>query len=295
MNDLHAPLTPESPLAPAAACPDSGWPAALALHFGRDGTRSVLTGRRHSGPLRVQKALYPEGAEVCHAIVVHPPGGIVPGDRLEIAVDVDAQAHAVLTTPGAGKWYRSDGRDASQQIIIKVGAGGTAEWLPQESILFDGARARLQTAVDLAPDACFVGLETLCFGRRASGEQFARGQLRLATEIRLGTQLIWRERGVIDGGSPLLTSPIGLAGHSVSSTLLLAGPDIDDATLGGARAIGPEETGAQCALTRLPHLLVGRYLGDSPEAARAWFLSLWSLLRPACVGRAAATPRIWAT
>jgi hypothetical protein len=102
---------------------------------------TILARREHRGPLRVQKALYPEGPGVCHAIVLHPPAGIAGGDQLEIRVEADAGAHALLTTPGAGKWYRSSGAQSSQRIHIKVGAGATAEWLPQESILFSGALA----------------------------------------------------------------------------------------------------------------------------------------------------------
>ncbi len=273
----------------------SSWLASLALGFSRRDDSTILARREHRGPLRVQKALYPEGPGVCHAIVLHPPAGIAGGDQLEIRVEADAGAHALLTTPGAGKWYRSSGAQSSQRIHIKVGAGATAEWLPQESIVFSGAQATMRTTVDLEQEACFVGVETICFGRRASGETFDKGTLRLATDIRCEGKPLWRERGAIEGGSALLASPIGLAGFSVCSTLLAAGAELTPETLAACRTAGSREAGAQWGVSLLPQLLVGRYLGHSAEAAREWMMQLWAVLRPAMSGREAIAPRIWNT
>lgn len=273
----------------------TAWLARLDLAFERRQADSALVRRAHHGPLRVQKPLYPEGPDLCHAIVLHPPAGVAGGDRLEIGVDVGANAQALLTTPGAGKWYRSAGPWAEQAVTIKVGAGGTAEWLPQESILFDQAQARMHTVVELEAGARFIGVETLCFGRRAGGEAFGRGGLRLATDIRLAGKPLWHERGAIEGGSALMASPIGLAGFTVSSTVLAAGADVDADTLSACRAAEPREAGAQWGVTAMPQLFVGRYLGHSAEAARQWFIELWRALRPAFIGRAAAVPRIWNT
>ena len=273
----------------------TAWHARLDLGFERRGGQTLLARRVHRGPLRVQKALYPEGPELCHALVLHPPAGIAGGDRLEIGVEIDAGAQALLTTPGAGKWYRSAGAWAEQAVTIKVGADGTAEWLPQESIVFDGAQARMGVSVELAEGARFIGLDMLCLGRRASGESFVHGSLRLASDIRLAGKPLWHERGQIDGGSPLLTSPIGLAGYTVCATVLAAGSDSDADTLAACRAAEPREVGAQWCVTAMPQLFVGRYLGHSAEAARGWFVALWQHLRPTLVGRPAAVPRIWNT
>jgi urease accessory protein len=273
----------------------SSWQAELDLGFERRGYASVLVRRRHDGPLRVQKALYPEGPDLCHAIVLHPPAGIAGGDRLQIGIELGVGAKALLTTPGAGKWYRSAGPLAEQVVSLKIGTDATAEWLPQESILFSGAVARMRTDVDLAPGGRFVGVETLCFGRRASGETFDRGSLHLGTDIRRGGQLLWRERGVVDGGSALLHSPIGLAGFSVCSTVLVAGADVDAETLRSCRAVSAPEAGARCGVSALPQLLVARYLGHSAQAARGWFVALWKQFRPTIIGRDAVVPRIWNT
>jgi urease accessory protein len=273
----------------------TAWHARLDLGFERRGMDTILARRAHRGPLRVQKPLYPEGPDLCHVLVLHPPAGICGGDHLAINVELGDDAQVLLTTPGAGKWYRSAGPSAEQTVTVKVGAGGTVEWLPQESIVFAGAQARMRTTVDLEEGARFVGVETLCLGRRASGETFDRGSLRLATDIRLAGKLLWRERGQIDGGSALLHSPIGLAGFSVCATVLAAGAEIDAETLAACRAAAPREAGAQWGVTAMPRLFVGRYLGHSAEAAREWFVALWQHLRPTLVGRAAAVPRIWNT
>src|SRR5438132_12824784 len=135
----------------------ASWKARLSLSFARDGNRSVLAERSHVGPLVVQKPLYPEGDAVCHAIVVHPPGGIAGGDELALDVRCERGSHAVLTTPGAGKWYRSAGPWAKQSLAFDV--AGTLEWLPRETIVFDGALAAFECAVNLSDGARYIGWE----------------------------------------------------------------------------------------------------------------------------------------
>ena len=270
------------------------WCARLELGFeARADNGTVLVHRRHEGPLRVQKALYPEGPEVCHALMLHPPAGIAGGDALTVQVRVGEGAKALITTPGAGKWYRSNGPLATQRLDFEVGRGAVFEWLPQESIVFDRVNGRTETVVRLAGDATFIGLDLLCLGRTASGERLTRGQLRLASRIERDGRLIWSEQGLIEGGSRLLDSPVGLCGQPVTGSLLVASEALDASLLAACREIRPLIGDA--AVTRLPGLLVARYLGPSAEAARAWFVAVWSVLRPALVGRPAEVPRIWHT
>jgi urease accessory protein len=160
-----------------------GWHAELALGFERRGNRTVLATRRHDGPLVVQKPFHPEGPAVCHAIVVHPPAGIAGGDTLSLHASVGERGHALLTTPGAGKWYRSTGAGAEQRVAFDVRSGATLEWLPQESIVYDRAVASLATEVRLDATATFLGWEIVCLGRVASGERFTRGSLLFSTRI----------------------------------------------------------------------------------------------------------------
>jgi urease accessory protein len=269
------------------------WRAELALGYERRGDRSVLAARRHDGPLVVQKPLYPEGEAVCHTIIVHPPGGIAGGDALTLEAAVADGAHALLTTPGAAKWYRSAGPWARQRLAFEVAPGACLEWLPQESIVFDGARAALETEISLAPDGRYIGWEINCLGRTGSGERFTRGECRLRTRLRIAGRTAWLEQGRIEAGGALMRARAGLGGHSVSGTLIAAGAPIDDATLNSCRALAP--AAGRGALTRLPALLIARYLGDSSEAARGYFAGLWRLLRVPMIGREAVEPRIWRT
>jgi urease accessory protein len=275
------------------------WDAEIALGFtrlGGDAGRTVLGERRHQGPLRVQKALYPEGPDLCQVILLHPPSGIAGGDRLSVALRVGPRARAQITTPGAGKWYRSADLEAVQSLDFNVGDGAVLEWLPQESIVFDGARARMQTHVALTGGARYLGWEILCLGRAASGERFTRGRLALHTRIEREGHALWLERGQLAGDDALLASPVGWAGASVGATLLATLKAGDDAAalLAASRAIAPAD-GAEHALTALPDLLVARYLGHNGEAARQWLADIWRLLRPALLGRPAQNPRIWNT
>lgn len=287
-----SPSLPQSDSEPTSA---PAWQARLALGFVRRDGGTILASNRHEGPLRIQKALFPEGPEICHAIVLHPPAGIAGGDQLRIGVEVGADAQALLTTPGAGKWYRSAGSLAEQTVHLDVRRGGTLEWLPQESIYYAGAQARMHLDIRLEAEARYLGVETLCLGRRASGESFSQGTLYMASDIRLDGVLLWRERGRIAGGSGLLDSPAGLAGFSVCSTVIAAGAAIDTDKLADCRQAKPVEAGAKTGVTAMPNLVVGRYLGHSSEAARIWFTELWRVLRPGFIGRDVAIPRIWNT
>ena len=126
--------------------------------------RRASRGASHRGPLVVQRPFLPEGPGVCHVYVLHPPGGLVGGDELTIDVEVDAGAHALVTTPAASKVYRTTGAVARQVQRLRVAGGATLEWLPQEAILYDGARAALETRVELATGARFIGIDAVCFG-----------------------------------------------------------------------------------------------------------------------------------
>lgn len=271
----------------------SGWSARLELEFARRGQATLLARRRHEGPLRIQRPLYPEGAGVCHAIVLHLPGGIAGGDQLSLDVAVGAGAHALLTTPGATKWYRSEAWTARQALALRVAEQAVAEWLPQESIVFDGAHAEMVNRIDLARGASFIGWEVLCLGRSARGETFGRGLLRMHTEIRREGQPIWLERALIAGGSDLLHSRAGLTGHSVCGTLLAASEKLSPASLQACRAQAGTET--PFAVTLLPGLLAARYLGGSAEQARAGFTRIWHTLRASLTQQAPMAPRIWKT
>jgi urease accessory protein len=272
--------------------PTAVWHASLALRVCAAGGRSRLDAA-HRGPLRVQKALYPEGPSPCHAIVLHPPGGIAGGDALEIAVDVSAGAHALVTTPGAAKWYKANGRRASQDVRLAV--AGALEWLPQEAIIFDAAAARSTIDIELADGASMIGWDIVAVGRAAAGERFAHGDFSQTIRLRIGGDLVWVERTRLVGGDALLDSPIGLAGRHVFGCLWATGPQVDDATLERARA-ALDGHGTATPLTRLaPRLLVARASAGGTPAVRAALAAAWAALRPLVLHRSAVPPRLWAT
>jgi urease accessory protein len=242
----------------------------------------------------VQKALYPEGEAVCHAIVVHPPGGIASGDTLELDVSVGAAAHALLTTPGATKWYKSIGMASEQKVTIRVDAGGVLEWLPQENIIFDNAVGSLATRVALAPGGSYLGWEVTSLGRAAANENFATGCFRQSFQLRVQDKLVWLEQGAVDAASSLTRSPIGLAHRRVFGSMLAAGVVLRDDALAALRAI-PVPNGASAGISRIDSVLSARFLGESGEAARRYFVMLWGILRPTIASLPAQPPRIWQT
>jgi urease accessory protein len=276
----------------ASAVDVRSWRAELALHYEQRNGRTVLAQRRHEGPLVVQKPFYPEGDAVCHTILVHPPGGIAGGDALQIDAHAGPSAHVLLTMPAAGKWYRSAGPWAQQRVVLKAGSAAYVEWLPQETILFDGARAHIEMHIDLADDASFIGWDILCLGRAGSGERYVHGECRLHTRVSRAGKLLWFERALIAAGDLFCNSPAGLGGRTVFGTLLAAGPNV-----GELMSVCRDERAAvgATAVTQVPGVLVARYLGDSSEAARVYFRHLWTHIRPALTGRNVHEPRIWRT
>jgi urease accessory protein len=281
---------------PALADPvpsHDAWRARLALRFAHDGARSRLVSRQHEGPLVVQKPLYAEGGHVCQCIVVHPPGGVAGGDTLAIEVDVGAGAWAQITTPGAAKWYRAAGRRAAQDVRVRVEAGATFEWLPQSTIVFDGVDGTSAMRVDLATDSVYLGWDVVCLGRTASSECFTDGRWRQRVDIVRDHALLWSERTALAGGDQLLLSPVGLNGAPVFGTFAAMAPRIDDDLIAMCRGFTPSR--GDGAITRVPHALVARYVGDSTEAAHDYFRTLWHAVRPALAGRPAVPLRIWNT
>jgi urease accessory protein len=275
--------------------------ARLALGFTDDQGTTRLTDRRHFGPLRVQKALYPEHPSVCHAIIIHPPGGVVGGDRLRIDVDIGERANALITTPGAAKWYKANGHVSQQQVHLRVAAGAALEWLPQETIFFNQAQVKLGHHVELAADARYIGAEILCFGRTASGETFDQGRIAQHTSIRRDGKLLWWEQGSLSGDGDAMHSQLALDGHTVCATLIAVGDKAQSAELISAlRGMHAEhhidaDPDAKTGVTQIKSLLVARYLGHSSSGARAWISNCWQQIRPPLLARPASVPRIWHT
>jgi urease accessory protein len=280
----------------------SGWRAELTLRFASDEATGAtrLVERRHTGPLVVQRPFFPEGDRVPHVYVLHPPGGLVGGDRVTLNVMVDEGSHALLTTPAATKVYRSAGPIASQVLRFDVGRGACLEWLPQETILHDAANAELSAEVRLAADARFVGIDMLCFGLSARGETFATGRCRQRFEIWRGDRPIFVERGRFDADNAVHAATWGLGGARVNGLLVIVPAAIDVDLIARLRVVasaaGVAGRGwAGVTVLGAGEALVCRYLGASAERGRAFFQEAWAMIRPALIGRPAVAPRIWAT
>jgi urease accessory protein len=269
------------------------WRATLNLDFLQNPNRAgeTMARSRHVGPLRIQKLLYPEGPALCHAIIVHPPGGIAGGDSLVIDASVAPGASALITTPGATRWYGSVGATASQRISLNL--QGECEWLPMETIVYDQARVHSEIQIDCMDQARMIGWDTLIFGRQSFGEDFSQGQFHQTISCRFNDRLLWQERTRVTGDDPLFNSPVGFQGQRAASTLwAIRNADIPwkEENLESLRACAPE-----IAWSILwPRLLVGRQLGD-PLLLKARNTHAWALLRPMVFERTAIEPRIWST
>lgn len=272
----------------AAPPASAGWHAALALQYRLRGARTVIATRSQSGPLLVQRPFHPEGPRVCHTYLIHPPGGIVGGDRLDLAIGLEEDAHALVTTPSATRWYFSRGRHAHAQQQASLERGATLEWLPQETLLFDGAHARLLTRIALRGDARFLGWEILGLGRPACGETFASGELDFRFEIhRDGAPLLLERLRSRDGHVP------GLRGHAACGTLVATGAD--GVALAAARAACAAVAEPLCGVTLIGDVLVCRALAAHCAPVMALFHRVWGVLRPLLIGVEASEPRIWRT
>jgi len=276
------------------------WHARLNLDYRAEpatgGTRADF---RHDGPLRVLKSLFPEGPEVCHTVVVHPPGGIVGGDTLTIALDVGDGAHALMTTPGATRFYRSGGERAAQTIRARVATGGRLEWLPLETLVHSGAHADNRMSFDLAPGAEMFGWDCVALGLPAADAPFVAGDYR--HDLAVGAR--WLERGrTAASDTALLDGPCGWAGHRALGTLwFAAGSALDDARrealLETAREIaGAHPLAATAGATApQPDVVTLRVLAPRVEPVHDLLASVWRAWRALAWAREACAPRVWRT
>jgi urease accessory protein len=266
------------------------WQAGIELGFEVRAGRTLLSHRARFGPLAVQRPFYPEG-DLCHVYLLHPPGGVAGGDRLTIQAEAATGAAALITTPGAGKFYRSAGPRAGQTVNLRIAEDASLEWLPQENILFPGADIELVTHIELAATARFIGWEIHCLGLPANGERFTHGRASFSCHIERAGQPLLIERLLIESAADL-QGLAGLRGHPVVASLYATCDD--ENLIEQCRDNLGNHTG-EIGLTLLDGLLVVRLLADSTSTARALLVKIWGLLRPRILEREAVLPRIWHT
>ncbi len=265
-----------------------GWKAELKLGFSYSGTKTILSKRVHKGPLTVQRPFYPEGG-VCHVYLLHPPGGIVAGDQLSIDIQVEDEAKALITTPGAGKFYRSAGQQALQTVSLKIKENATLEWLPQETIVFEGAKLVSDVRVDLATNARFIGWEILVLGRPAANESFNHGEALLNWHIFRDAMPLFIEKMQLDTNA--FFARWGLKGYSSCGTLFAVGAN--QANLEAVRLL-IADTPRQ-GVTLIDDLLICRASADKSNIVRDFFEKVRSVIRQDIAQQQPYTPRIWAT
>lgn len=269
-----------------------GWQAAMDLHFNGSGARTVITRRRHVGPLRIQKPFYP-GDGACHVYLLHPPGGLVGGDALDVTVRVGSRARSLVTTPAATKVYRSAGDASVLRQTLSVAAGASLEWLPQEVLLFGGSITRLSTHIDLHRGSKYCGWEVLGLGRPRSGDHFTRGSVDQRLTLAVDGIPVLIERNEWRAGEAVLYARWGLQEKSVAGVMHLYPADAD--VLRRARRLVDWQDDANFGVTLTDGLLSARVLASDALAAREKLAFLWAGLRECVFGMRAERPRIWAT
>lgn len=272
------------------------WAASLALRFAKRDGATRLIQARHQGPLRVQRPFYPEGSqEACHIYVLHPPGGLVSGDALTIKAHVEQGAHALLTTPAANKLYKADSQGVawSERTELEVADGATLEWLPQETIAFDGSKGEQRTHIDLHGSARCLGWEVMALGRPASELPYLSGRIEQYFRLTLDGKPLWLERQPLDPLHPRFMGRWGQGGATVQATLWAVGMSDAPAAIEELRNALPDNP--RWAVTVRQDVLLLRYLGDSRNEAWALCEQAWQLLRPRWIEREAHIPRIWLT
>ena len=272
------------------------WQAELSLDYLNENHRSVAR-YVHKGPLRILKSLYTEGDAVCHNVLVHPPGGLVGGDLLDLQVTVGPGAHGLVTTPGATRFYKSEAGLATQQLKARVEEGARLEWLPLEAIAYNQCDALNRAVFDLSPSAEMMAWDITALGLPAAGMPFVQGTFRQHLEIKGA----WLERGTLRASDTrLINSPLGLAGHKCMATLVFAsGSAMASARLERGLASARERVEAhglrlQAGVTSPhPQIMVARVLAPVTEHAMQLLKQIWAVWRQDMWQLGSTPPRLW--
>ncbi|OTG91369.1 urease accessory protein UreD [Acinetobacter sp. ANC 3813] len=294
MTNLAVPKPSESQILPQL------WYAKLELGFAKHDSRTVLQHRKHSGPVRVQKMLWPEKTAICHAIIVHPPAGIAGGDHLTFDMWAEDNAHALVTTPGAGKWYRTNGKQAYQHIYIQVKQKAVFEWLPQETMLFDGANASSETQIHLDQSASFIGWDMLVIGRQARQETFSTGAYKNQFKLCRDQQLLVADTLSFNGNDRWLSSCLGMHGRAVMGSFWAVPPEhfrtssVLEEHIDLIREL-MMRMNVPVTLTLLGDVICARYLGNDVRHCHDAFAAIRARLRRYWFDLDEEFPRIWRT
>ncbi|MEO1133505.1 MAG: urease accessory protein UreD [Cyanobacteria bacterium J06639_1] len=280
-------------IAPSPTPNPRAWRGSAELVFAREGDRTLPIHICTRAPFKVQRSLYPEGSEICYATLVHTAGGMVGGDVLDQSIHLHAGSQVFLTTPAAGKIYRTMGEPCLQTATLRIEPGAYLEWLPQDAIAFNGANYIQNIRVDLSPGGQILLWDIARLGRTARGEQLLQGEWRSQVEVWQEDLPLWIDHQFVRGGEAMTSSPHALAGYPVMGTLARVGRSFTDAEMEDLREaiafVPPQYIG----LTRSLNGLVCRYRGTSSQMARQCFTRIWQRLRYFERGKMPDVPRVW--
>lgn len=285
----------------------NAWLASLMLEFSFTASGSQLTKTTRKGPLSVQKAFYPEGRNCAHIYLLHPPAGIVSGDELTIEINVNEQAHCLVTTPGANRFYRAREDlsigDSKQVQVCKVILADQAicENFPLETIVYEGADGFNTVDIQLTKSSSYLGWDITCLGLPRSNQPFNDGHYSQLNRVYCDDKLIYHDRIAIKPTNPLKTHIAGLNNHSVFATFIAYSGDklkpSEQTLLIEELRVLIEDKQAQekISITQIRQLLIIRYLGQHAEECKALFIALWQIIRPVYLNKKGIVPRIWHT
>ena len=269
---------------------------AAEIRFARRDGVTHLAHLYQRDPLRVLFPV-PAAGDPPVAVIVTTSGGLVAGDRLDIRVELAAGAAAHVTASAAEKVYRSTGRTTTIKQTLSIGPGAALEFLPPETILFDGARLRRETIIDLAPGSAFLGGDIVVFGRRARGERFANGFLREVWELRRNGYLVWGDALHLDDDvGRIIDDPACFDGAAAFATMIFSPPAGDvRSLLDGARVVQGvcATTGLRAGATTIAGAVIARWLASDAAVLRRAYADLACHFRSAALGLPPRLPRVW--
>lgn len=297
--------------------PKNTWLASLALEFSHNEYGTRLTRTKRNGPLSVQKAFYPEGKNCAHIYLLHPPAGIVSGDELHVTINVNENAHSLVTTPGANRFYRAredrnigDSKQV-QHCVITLKNNATCENFPQETIVYEGADGFNTVDVHLQSTSCYLGWDITSLGLPSSNQPFNKGSYRQLNRVYCDNTLIYHDRIAIEPNNNIQAHQAGLNQCNVFATFLAYAPkhmatvEEQKAFIETLRSLidNPittkqsmcKDANKKISITQIRELLVIRYLGEQAEECKILFTLLWQKMRPYYLNKDGVSPRIWHT
>ena len=272
----------------------SSWQGTLKLTYQQRGETTQPTQVYTQAPYKLQRPFYPQGKDICYSTIFHTAGGMVSSDHLSQSIHLYPHTHAVITTTAASKIYRSNGYTALQTVNLELVENACLEYLPRETIVFNGAQYRQHLKVNLASTATWLGWEIVRFGRSARGEQFLQGDWRSLTEVWQNNRIIWLDRPWLPAGKQVLESPHDLGGYPLMGTLVWLGKPVPPEIITEVRTLWKHTaTTGEAGTTQLISGLLCRYRGNSRAEVIDWFIEIWRLLRQWDGKKTPVTPRVW--